>query len=220
VTDRLFHALDQRSGALDASQGVGRWGVVTSVRSGPMVEVKVLLQPENVSTGWLPFGHPAAGDSWGFFSVPKTGQQVFIMPDMGDDEHGVVVCSAHSTVDQAPQIPTTPGAAAAYLQPGEAALVNPSGAYVRLSNPGQISMADPSGSSALFGNNGTITLTAITVQVEGNLLVSGDITDRNRTGGTATLNALREAYDAHDHPQGPDSAGDTQQPTGTTSLPV
>ena len=56
------------------------------------------------------------------------------------------------------------------------------------------------------------------VLISGDLLVTGDIADRN--GAHSTLGALREAYNAHEHPVPHVQPGSATLPTGTTDHPV
>jgi phage baseplate assembly protein gpV len=105
-----------------------------------------------------------------------------VIAQEGDSEQGVVIGAVWSAVDQPP-------VAAA----GEFWLVHPSGSYLKLQNDGSIAMQAP------------------VVNIGGNLVVSGDISDYS--GARGTLNNLRGVYDTHKHnsPQG----GVTSQPLET-----
>ncbi len=72
-------------------------------------------------------------------------------------------------------------------------------------------MQHQTGSFVKLLNDGTIALQAGTVNVTGNLVVSGDISDRG--GAHGTMAALRNAHDEHTHadPQG----GETGLPSVT-----
>jgi phage baseplate assembly protein gpV len=100
----------------------------------------------------------------------------------GSSEQGVIVGCVWSAVDAAPGAPA-----------------------------GELWMQHQTGSCVKLLNDGTITLQAATVNVIGNLIVSGDISDRG--GAHGTLAALRNAYDEHTHtdPQG----GSTGSPSVT-----
>ena len=126
--DRLLNALKAHSAAQDAAVGQPRFGNVTSV-DPTAGTVRVQLQPEGVLTGWLPLLSPWVGAGWGLSCPPSAGDQVLVLPQEGDAEHGVVVGRAWS--QQAP-MPETPL--------GEIWLTHRTGSYVRLLNDGTISM--------------------------------------------------------------------------------
>ncbi len=126
--DRLLNAFKAHSGAQDASAGQPRFGKVTSV--DPAVgTVRVQLQPEGVLTGWLPVLSPWVGAGWGLSCPPSPGDQVLVLPQEGDAEHGVVAGRAWSQDAAAPATPV-----------GELWLTHKSGSYLRLLNNGTISV--------------------------------------------------------------------------------
>lgn len=91
--------------AMLARQGMTRWGVVSSVNPADMT-VKVMFQPENEESGWLPCTFPAAGGV-NVIALPSPGDQVLIHPDTGDAEHGIVSAACHSTQQAPPTSPIT-----------------------------------------------------------------------------------------------------------------
>jgi phage baseplate assembly protein gpV len=91
--------------AMLARQGMTRWGTVSSVNPADMT-VKVMFQPENEESGWLPFAFTAAG-SVNIIALPSIGDQVLIHPDTGDAEHGIVSAACHSTQQAPPTSPIT-----------------------------------------------------------------------------------------------------------------
>jgi hypothetical protein len=91
--------------------------------------VRVQLQPEGVLTGWLPLLSPWVGAGWGLSCPPSPGDQVLILPQEGDAEHGVVAGRAWSQDAASPPTPV-----------GELWLTHGSGSYVRLLNDGTIAM--------------------------------------------------------------------------------
>jgi uncharacterized protein involved in type VI secretion and phage assembly len=144
--DRFLNAIKAQAGAMDRATGQPRFAVVTSVDpSRPAV--RVTLQPEGVLTGWLPVLSPWVGAGWGLSSPPSPGDQVLVLAQEGDAEHGVVVGRAWSDTARSPPAP-----------PGELWLVHQSGAFIKLSNDGMIH---------LQGNT----------SIAGNLSVSGDVSD-------------------------------------------
>ncbi|MDA8252626.1 MAG: phage baseplate assembly protein V [Rhodospirillales bacterium] len=123
---RFFNALKAQATALDAAHGRPRFATVVSV-DPTRHAARVALQPEGVVTGWLPVISPLVGAGWGIAVPPVPGQQVLVLPQDGDGEHGIIVGGAWS--DAAP----TPGAPV-----GELWLVHQSGSFVKLQNDGTV----------------------------------------------------------------------------------
>ena len=126
--ERLLNALKGQSAAQDASAGQPRFGTVTSVdpQAGT---ARVRLQPDGVLTGWLPLLSPWVGAGWGMSCPPTPGDQVLVVPQEGDAEHGAVVARAWSVEAGAPATPS-----------GEFWLTHKSGSWVRLLNDGTVSV--------------------------------------------------------------------------------
>jgi phage baseplate assembly protein gpV len=170
--DRFWNAVKARAGALDGLAGVARFGLVSSF--DPVAyAARVMLQPENILSGWLPILSAWVGNGWGLAAPLTPGDQVLVIAQEADAEHGVIIGSVWSAVDTAPGTPS-----------GELWLQHQSGSFLKLHN------------------DGTIAMQAATVNVTGNLVVTGDISDQN--GAHGTLAALRDAHDEHVHadPQG------------------
>lgn len=126
--DRFLNSLKGQSGAQDATTGQPRFGKITSVDPSHGT-VRVELQPEGVTTGWLPVLSPWVGDGWGLSCPPTPGDQVFILPQEGDAENGVVIGRSWSQSAAVPQSPV-----------GELWLTHRSGSFIRLLNNGTISL--------------------------------------------------------------------------------
>ena len=176
--EHLLNVIKAGAGGLDGRTGVARFGLVSSF-DPQAYAARILLQPENVLTGWLPVISAWVGAGWGLAAPLVPGAQVLVIAQEGDAEQGVVVGAIWSAVDQ-------PLAAPA----GELWLQHQTGSFIKLLN------------------DGTISLQASQVNVTGNLVVSGDVSDQN--GAHGTVAALRQAHDQHVHgvPQG-----------GSTGLP-
>ena len=171
--------------------GQPRFGIVSSVNPNDG-SAKVTLQPENVLTGWLPVLAQWVGGGWGMYAPLMGGEQVLVLPQEGDGTSGVIVGRAWSDQMRPPA-----------AQAGELWFVHNTGSYLKMLNDGTIRM---SGNAFLVGN----------LNVDGNISATGDITDQNSTQGT--LNDLRQAYDAHEHPgvqSGGAKTGLTDHPVGT-----
>ena len=126
--DRLLNAFKAQSAAQDASVGQPRIGVVTSVDPAKGT-ARVQLQPDGVLTGWLPMLSPWVGAGWGLSCPPAPGDQVMVLPQEGDAEHGVIVGRLWSAAAPVPETPV-----------GELWLTHRSGSYLRLVNDGTIRM--------------------------------------------------------------------------------
>jgi phage baseplate assembly protein V len=170
--DPFWNTVKARAGGLDGLAGAARFGLVSSF-DPTAYAARVMLQPENILSGWLPILSAWVGAGWGFAAPLTPGDQVLVIAQEGSAEQGVIVGCVWSAVDAPPGAPA-----------GELWLCHQSGSFVKLLN------------------DGTILLAAGTVNITGNLVVSGDISDQ--AGAHGTLDALRNAHDGHTHadPQG------------------
>lgn len=167
--DSFLNAMKMHAAALDQAQAQPRFGLVTSV--DPVNgTVRVQLQPEDILTGWLPVLSPWTGAGWGVSCPPSSGDQVFVLAQEGDAEHGVVVGRAFSLSQPSPAAPS-----------GEFWLVHASGSSLKLSNDGTIYM------------NGPVSVTG-TLVVSGDVRAGGDIIDSH-----GAMSALRGHYNTHTH---------------------
>ncbi len=116
--ERFFNALKAQSAALDRSRGQPRFATVASVDPARYA-ARVTLQPEGVLTGWLPILSPWVGAGWGVVCPPSPGDQVLVLPQEGDGEHGVVCGGAFSDLARPPAAPS-----------GELWLVHQSGSFL------------------------------------------------------------------------------------------
>jgi phage gp45-like len=105
-----------------------RIGVVTSSNSETGT-AKVLIQPEGVLTGWLPVLSQWTGGGWGISCPPNPGDQVLIIPQEGDAQHGLIVGRLFSNSIRPPQ-----------AAPGEITLTHASGCSIRLLNSGIVAI--------------------------------------------------------------------------------
>jgi uncharacterized protein involved in type VI secretion and phage assembly len=103
-----------------------RIGVVSSSDSATGT-AKVLLQPEGVLTGWLPVLTQWVGSGWGISCPPSPGDQVLIIPQEGDAQHGLIVGRLFSNLVRPPQADV-----------GEFAIRHQSGCSIQLLNSGII----------------------------------------------------------------------------------
>lgn len=149
--DDFFDILNLTSDRVRSGLAQPRMGVVTS--SNPQTAMaKVLLQPEGVLTGWLPVLTQWVGSGWGLACPPSPGDQVLVIPQEGDAQHGLIVGRLFSNSNRPPQV-----------DPGEIALSHQSGCSIRLLNSGIIAINgdlhvtgdvyDPHGSLAKLRND-------------------------------------------------------------------
>jgi len=126
--DELFNVIKQHAGALDQGGGQPRFGTITSVNPAAAT-ARVTLQPEGVLSGWLPVLSPWIGPGWGLHCPPSPGDQVLVLAQEGDAEHGIIIGCSYSTAMTPPAAPV-----------GEFWLVHSSGSYIKLQNDGTIQM--------------------------------------------------------------------------------
>ena len=186
----LLDAMKHHMAAMIARIGQPRHGVVTSYDPARMM-AKVSFHPGADESGWLPVKVQNAGNGWGIVSGLAVGQQVFVVPDSGDAEHGVVVGATFNDQAQPPSVRSAPGGGVTPVQSGETALVHASGQVIRLCKDGTIYSKGPWLHEGSFAVTGAITAT-------------GNVTAGQGGGDQVGLQT-------HQHPQ---SGG------GNTSAPV
>jgi hypothetical protein len=93
--ERFLNIIKQQAGALDQGASQPRFATVQSVNPATAT-AKVTLQPEGVLSGWLPILSPWIGAGWGMCCPPSPGDQVLILAQEGDAEHGIIVGRAFS----------------------------------------------------------------------------------------------------------------------------
>jgi phage baseplate assembly protein gpV len=196
VDSALLNAHKLAAQGIAARTAAPRYGVVQSVDPANHA-AKVTVQPEGVLTGWLPVLTHSMGNGWGIVSLPTPGTQVMLLPQEGDGEEWAVGGRVFDTEALPPKVAAAINGSTSNAQPGEIALVSEKGGVIRLAADGSIYM---------LGN----------VNIQGNLIVSGDISDKNNVH--STLDVLRQDYNTHLHP-GTDSHGDSFV-TSTTTKPT
>ena len=100
--DRFLNAVKGQSSALDQAQGQPRFGTVASF-DPQHYTARVLLQPEGVLSGWLPVLASWIGNGWGMVAPPAPGDQVLVVAQEGQAEHGVIVGRAFSQSTTSPE---------------------------------------------------------------------------------------------------------------------
>ena len=125
---QLLNVIKQHAGSLDQGGSQPRFGTITSVNPAAAT-ARAKLQPEGVLTGWLPVLSPWTGAGWGLHCPPSPGDQVLVLAQEGDAEHGIIIGSSWSAVMPPPVAPV-----------GEFWLVHKSGSFIKLQNDGTIQM--------------------------------------------------------------------------------
>lgn len=159
--------------------GQNQWGVVSDVRATDQgYDVRAIIQPDGIGSAWMPVLTAFGGAGWGMVARPSVGMQVLIASDSGDGHHGIVVGMAWSTQATPPKPPNGfQQQAGTEVGDGEWCVVSKAGTVVRLCANGEVYIKAPN------------------VNIEGNLIVLGDITargsmfalkDPNGAGGNVT----------------------------------
>ncbi len=124
--DGFLNLLKGHASQLDQGWAQPRLGVVSSVDPATFT-ARVTVQPEGVLSGWLPIAAPWVGAGWGMACPPSPGDQVLLLWQEGDAEHGIVVCRLWSNTAATPGAPV-----------GELWLVHKTGSFLKLHNDGSI----------------------------------------------------------------------------------
>ena len=127
--DRLSNAIKSHAASLDQSTGQIRFGTITSVNF-VNATARVLIQPDGVLSGWLPLLSQWVGNGWGMVCPPNPGDQVLLVPQEGDIEHGIIIGRSYSSRQKPPIAPC-----------GEFWLVHQTGSFLKLCNDGTIQMS-------------------------------------------------------------------------------
>lgn len=165
MMDSFLNVVKAQASALDQSAGQPRLAVVSSVDPAAYT-ARIILQPEGVLSGWLPVLSSWIGAGWGLACPPSPGDQVLVLPQEGDAEHGIIAGRLWSATQAPPPAPS-----------GELWLVHKSGSFVKLVNDGSIS-----GSATAWVLTGDVHVTG-SVVVSGDVVAGGISLDSHRHGG-------------------------------------
>jgi hypothetical protein len=142
---RFRDAIRFQAGIVGQTTGQPRFATITSFNSVDYT-ARVLLQPENTVTGWLPVLSPWTGSTWGMVCPLAAGDQVFVIPQEGDAQHGVIVGRAYSKLSPPPPSAT-----------GELWLVHASGSCLKLKSDGTIAITgDVHVTGNIYDNHGSL----------------------------------------------------------------
>lgn len=90
---------------------------------------KVLVQPDNNETGWLPVTSTWIGNGWGMFCPPTPGDMVQVEFQEGGIDAGMIVGRFFNDSERPLSVPS-----------GEFWLVHADGAFLKLTNDGKFSV--------------------------------------------------------------------------------
>ena len=125
--DDFLNHIKAQAARINQGTGQTRMAVVSSVDPASYT-VRVLLQPENVLSGWLPVASVWVGAGWGMVCSPSVGDQVIVLWQEGDAEHGIIIGRLWSSAIPAPSASV-----------GELLLVHQTGTHLKFLNDGSIS---------------------------------------------------------------------------------
>jgi phage gp45-like len=126
MLDRLSNAIKSHAANLDQTTGQVKFGTITSVNSANST-ARVIIQPDGVLSGWLPLLSQWVGNGWGMVCLPQPGDQVVLVPQEGNIEHGIIIGRSFSDKQVPPIAPS-----------GEFWLVHQTGSSIKLCNDGTI----------------------------------------------------------------------------------
>lgn len=135
---------------------------------------KVIIQPDDVETGWLPVTSPWVGNGWGLFAPPAVGDMVEVQFQEGSIEAGFIVGRFYNDKDRPL---ATPG--------GEFWLVHKSGSLLKFHNDGSVELVAAgtlSSTAPQWNHSGPVHITG-NVQVTGNVNTSGTTTSAGQIIG-------------------------------------
>ncbi len=144
--------------AAAATYDTTRIGTITGYDPGTCT-VKVMIQPDEVETGWIPLLSPWVGNGWGMVCGPNIGDAVKVSFERGNLDTGVAELRFFNDVDRAP------GASS-----GEFWLIHKSGSLLKFTNDGKVLLTSHSDLMATVGGNLSATVAGdATATVQGNL---------------------------------------------------
>jgi hypothetical protein len=194
--DELSNAMRAQASMMTNSTALPRFCNISSydVKLG----VKVMIQPENTESGWMPLGCIGVGNGFGVAVGPNIGDFVLAVFAEGSFNSGVIVARFFTTDNQPIPVPA-----------GEIWAVHKLGSYVKLQNDGKVLINGQVGVDA--------TAPAINITATGPVNVTAPVINLGALG--QTLKALItdvfiSLFNGHTHNY---SGGVTNTPNQTAS---
>ncbi len=206
---RLLNAMKQQA-ELAQRGSHARLGVVRGYDPNTY-RAKVMIQPENQVTGWMPVATEWVGNGWGLFAPPAEGDAVLVEFFHGDFESGIITRRFYHN-DARPSATVPPATQAATVPIGEFWLVHQSGSALQFHNDGSVVLTSNAALTATVGGDLTANVTgkaSLTVKSDLNANVTGNAvikaaTIKLQNSGSALKNLLTSAFSdwakAHIHP--------------------
>ncbi len=168
-------------------------GTITSYNQN-LYAAKVMLQPEQIETTWLPILSCWVGNQWGLFTPPSANDVVIVHFFDGFFESGAISLCNFNNVNKPLAVNS-----------GEFWLVHQSGSYLKFTNDGNIAVNANENLNITINNsnNGAVNITG-PVNITGALGVSGAITSgANITDYKDSMEDMRTLYNEHVHGASP-----------------
>ena len=124
--------------AVSANQRMDtRWGTVKGY-DPETYSVKLLLQPDEIETGWVPLLSPWAGNGWGMICPPSIGDMCEMQFQEGHIDNGFACMRAYNSLHVPPQDGDV-------VDPGSFLLQNEAGASFKFKVDGSVEIKSASG---------------------------------------------------------------------------
>ena len=161
-------------------------GLVTSVDKDKY-QVKVMLYPVGIETGWLALGTVYAGNGFGLVALPDIDTEVTVIFEHGDVNNGKVICCHFNDTDPPPAI-----------NPGEAILKHKSGSVIKFSANGDVDLTVTGATQISSTGNITVNSSGIlNATSSGVMNLSGSSV--NIAGGGAAVARVGDSVDPVTH---------------------
>ena len=146
--DALLNTMRRQAERTMATRATTRIGTITSY--DPVHHaVKVMLQPDETETGFIPLAAAWVGNGWGVFFAPIGDEQVVVEFQEGSHETPIATLRLYDNTNQPLPVPA-----------GEMWLVHQTGSYLKLTTDGKITLN--AAAEIDVGNIGTALHTLLT----------------------------------------------------------
>lgn len=192
----LANAVRMQAQANGKSTARAKIGEISSY-DGQM-NVKVMFQPENVESEWMPLGCIGIGNSWGVAVGPNIGDQVLVEFPEGDIESGIVTARIFSVAQPPLPVPS-----------GEIWMVHQAGSSLKFLGDGEVKLSTAGNLTANVAGTASITST-------GNATVTAPSISLGAVGQSLlafVTSAFEALFNTHTHPdaQGGNTGAPNQQ---------
>lgn len=159
--NRFMNSMKMTAQMAGNSRANTRQGIVTSYDPNTY-SVKVTIQPDNVTTGWISLKSAWVGNGFGLFCPPEIGDAVEVDFAEGDKSAGSAGLRFFNDVDRPLPCPS-----------GEFWVVHKSGTFIKMLNNGSIEIVTAADLKATVGGNMTASISGdATITAAGNMLLT------------------------------------------------